>query len=706
MEEETDMKLVIAEKPSVAQNLAAVLGAKERKKGYFEGNGYLVSWCLGHLIGLASADAYDPKYSKWCYEDLPIFPKEWKYQVAPDKKEQYETLVELMNRADVERLICATDAGREGELIFRLVYNHAKCTKPIERLWISSMEDSAIREGFLNLRPGVEYDSLYEAALCRAKADWLVGISATRLFSTLYRKTLNIGRVMTPTLALVVDRETAISEFKKEKFYIVVLDFGSFTAVSKRCENRKAAEHLAASCSTQEAVVGKIEKKEKSIQPPKLYDLTSLQRDGNRIFGYTSQQVLDYAQALYEKKLLTYPRTDSNYLTEDMKKGIPTLAQAVINVFPFTVPETEVDVSRVIDNSKVSDHHALLPTMQIAGTELSALPAGERNILRLVMIRLLCAIGKKQRYEDTIITVQCAKTLFTARGRVVIDEGFREIEQAFFDTLKKKPEDTEKSEDTKELPLLKEGQSFSNVKSSVKEGTTSPPRHFTEDLLLSAMEHASAEEFAEIDDVERTGLGTPATRAGILEKLVRGEFLERKGRQLLPTKKGVNLIVILPESIKSASLTAQWESHLKDVELGKLEAESFLAGIERMVSELVDRYSAVKADTSLFFQKEVIGKCPRCGGNVLEGKKNYYCSNQECQFSMWKEDSFFTSKHKELTKPMAADLLKNGRIQVKGLFSEKKGIAYDAVIVLADTGGKYVNYKLEFPSRSAEKRGK
>ena len=693
------MKLVIAEKPSVAQSIATVLGAKERKKGYLEGNGYLVSWCLGHLIGLASADTYDPKYSKWCYEDLPIFPKEWRYQIAPDKKEQYEILVALMSRADVDSLVCATDAGREGELIFRLVYDHADCRKPIERLWISSMEDSVIREGFFNLRPGKEYDSLYEAALCRAKADWLVGISATRLFSTLYRKTLNIGRVMTPTLALVVDRENAISEFKKEKFYTVILDFGTYTAISERCENRKAAEHLAASCSTQEAVVIRAEKKGKTVQPPKLYDLTSLQRDGNRIFGYTAQQVLDYAQALYEKKLLTYPRTDSNYLTEDMKEGIPTLVQVVREAFPFIVSDSSIEVSRVVDSSKVSDHHALLPTMQLAGAELSSLPAGERNVLYLVMVRLLCAIGEKHRYEDTVVIFQCAGTFFTAKGRVVTDMGFQTVEQEFYSALKKKPEDTEKNGNTKELPPLKEGQKFQKVKAAVKEGTTSPPRHFTEDLLLLAMEHASAEEFAEIEDVERMGLGTPATRAGILEKLVRGEFLERKGRQILPTKKGFNLIVVLPDSIKSARLTAQWEAQLKDVEHGKLDADRFLEGIEQMVSELVERYSAVKADTSLFFTKEVIGKCPRCGADVLEGKKNFYCSNRECQFSMWKEDRFFTSKHKELTKPMAVALLKNGRVSVKGLFSEKKGVTYDAVVVLADTGGKYVNYKLELPPR-------
>ena len=699
------MKLVIAEKPSVAQSLAAVLGAGKRGQGYLEGNGYLVSWCVGHLVGLAAADAYDPKYSRWCYEDLPIIPEKWKYAVAPDKKEQYEALVSLMNRPDVTSLVCATDAGREGELIFRLVYDHAGCKKPFARLWISSMEDTAIREGFAALRPGKDYDRLYEAALCRAKADWLVGISGTRLFSSLYQKTLNVGRVMTPTLALVVEREAAISGFKKEKFYTVALDCGKFSAVSGRCENRKAADHLAAACYGQAAVVNKVEKKQKSVQSPKLYDLTSLQRDGNRIFGYTAQQVLDYAQALYEKKLLTYPRTDSNYLTEDMRDTLPGLCEAAISALPFPVTVSGVDAARVTDNAKVNDHHALLPTNQMAGVDLSALPAGERNLLTLVTIRLLCAVGEKQVYEDTEAEITCGGGLFTAKGRVIVSPGFTEVEQAFLSTLKKKPESDSK-EEPGALPPLSQGQTFEKMKATAKEGTTSPPRHFTEDLLLSAMEHAGAKEFAQIGDVERTGLGTPATRAGVLEKLVRGGFLERKGRQLLPTKKGTDLIAVLPDTVKSASLTAQWESGLKDVERGEQSAAAFMEGIEGMVSDLVAQYRGVSVDTSMFRSREVIGACPRCGSDVVEGKKNFYCTSRECPFSMWKDDRFFTSKHKELTKPMAAALLKNGRIKVKGLFSEKKGVLYDAFVVLADTGGKYVNYKIELPPRPKNTQGK
>lgn len=696
------MKLVVAEKPSVAQSLAAVLGANQKKQGYLQGNDWLVSWCVGHLVGLAPADAYDPKYSEWAYEDLPIIPKQWKFTVSPDKKEQFQVLSGLMNRPDVDGLVCATDAGREGELIFRLVYHQAGCSKPMERLWISSMEEEAIRAGFSALRPGTDYDLLFEAALCRAKADWLVGITGTRLFSTLYRRTLNVGRVMTPTLALVVERETAIEQFKKQKFYTVELNCG-FPAASERMADRKAAERLKADCEGQTATIRSVEKKQRSLNPPKLYDLTSLQRDGNRLYGYTAQQVLDYAQALYEKKLLTYPRTDSNYLTEDTAATVPDLVKLAVSSLPFDVSTGPLDVARVVDASKVSDHHALLPTMQIKKDTLAALPAGERNVLALVMVRLLCATGQKQTYEDTVVILDCGGVPFTAKGRVVDNPGWKAVEQQFFSTLKQKPEKDDEEPTT--LPLLSEGQTLSGCKAALREGTTSPPKHFTEDLLLSAMEHASAEDFAEIENVERTGLGTPATRAGVLEKLVRGGFLERKGRQLLPTKKGHNLIVVLPDSIKSAKLTAEWEAALKEVEHGQRTADDFLSGIERMTSDLVASYRAIQADTSLFDQRECIGKCPRCGKDVVESKLSFQCADRNCGFTMWKNSRFFADKHKELTKPVAAALLKKGRVKMTGLFSEKKGVTYDAIVVLDDTG-KYVNYKLEFePKKEGGKRG-
>ena len=696
-------QLVIAEKPSVARSIAAVIGATEKQNGYWQGGGYLVSWCIGHLVSFAEAGQYDEKYCKRKYEDLPILPQPWQFIVPAEKKQQFEVLRALLNRPDVDSVTAATDAGREGELIFRFVYQMAGCAKPVKRLWISSMEDAAIRDGFANLCPDSDYDALYQSALCRAKADWLVGINATRLFSVLYHKTLTVGRVQTPTLKMLVDRDAKILRFQKEKYYTVGIQSGSLKAGSGRIASMDEADTLRKACAGASAICSSVKREKKTEQPPKLYDLTTLQREANRLFGFTAKQTLDYAQQLYEKKLLTYPRTDSNYLTEDMKDTIPELCELAASALPFSVAALSVDASRIINNDKVSDHHALLPTKQISGADLSSLPAGERNILTLVTVRLLCAVGEKHLYEDTAVVLLCGGATFTAKGRVVVSPGFKEIEQAFFATLKKKPEDDSKDEDAKALPPLAEGQTFEKVEASTKEGTTSPPRHFTEDLLLSAMEHASAEEFAEIEGAERTGLGTPATRAGVLETLVRGGFLERKGRQLLPTKKGVNLIVVLPDSVKSARLTAQWEAGLKSVERGEQAPDAFMGGIEQMVSDLVAQYSAVKADTSLFQQREVIGKCPRCGSDVLEGKKNFYCSNRECQFSMWKDDRFFTSKHKELTKPMAAALLKNGRIKMKGLFSEKKGVLYVAVEVLADNGEKFVNYKIELPPRPKTK---
>ena len=693
------MKLIVTEKPSVAQSIAVVLGARQRQDGYLEGSGYLVSWCFGHLIEMAAADAYDPAYSKWKMDDLPIFPEPWQFVVTPDKKAQFAVLQQLMARDDVESVICATDAGREGELIFRLVYEMTGCRKPIERLWISSMEESAIRDGFASLRPGADYDTLYAAALCRSKADWLVGINATRLFSTLYHRTLNVGRVMTPTLALVVERESAIENFKKQKFYTVELDCG-FRAVSERMEQRKDADKLRAACEGQSLTVTGVEQAVKTAKPPKLYDLTSLQRDGNRLFGYTAQQVLDYAQALYEKKLLTYPRTDSNYLTDDMAERVPGLTELSLKLLPFSPPFVLADVGRVINSSKVSDHHALLPTMQVNTEVWASLPAGERNVLTLVMVRLLCAVGEIHQYEDTAVRLECGGAVFSAGGRTIRNPGWRATEKAFLATLRQQPEQ-DKTPDT--LPPLTQGQELPVAAAVTKEGATTPPKHFTEDTLLSAMEHASAEDFAEIEGVERTGLGTPATRAGVLEKLVKGGFLERKKRQLVPTKKGHNLVVILPENTKSAKLTAEWEAALKEVEHGMLPPEEFLSGIQRQVSELVACYKNVQMETELFDQRESIGACPRCGGSVMERKLSFQCSKQGCGFTMWKNDRFFKDKHKELTKSAATALLKKGRVKMTGLFSEKKGTTYDATVVLADTG-RYVNYKLEFENKPKQKK--
>lgn len=696
--------LILTEKPSVGQAIARAIGVTGRKDGYLEGVGYLVSWCVGHLVGLAAADSYDPRYSKWIREDLPILPEPWQFAVSPATKKQFDIVKSLMERPDVTELIEATDAGREGELIFRLVYHQAGCRKPFKRLWISSMEDSAIREGFQNLLPGENYDALYGAALCRAKADWLVGINATRLFTTLYRgKTLNVGRVMTPTLALLTEREKAIADFKKEKFYTVELDCGTFRVAGGRFSSKTEAEKLRKSCLGKPVMVQTAERQEKTEKPPKLYDLTTLQREANRLYGYTAQQTLDYIQLLYEKKLATYPRTDSRYLTEDMAAGLPDLCQSVTGAFSFiSAFNGAVDASQVIDSSKVTDHHAIIPTREVTAAAFETLPTGERNILSMIAVRLLCAVCPDwYRYADTTVAVVCAGTEFTAKGRTELSVGWKELERAFKTSLKEKTEE----ETAEPLPELSQGQKLTVESALLREGTTRPPKRYTEDSLLLAMQNAGAEEFAQIGDVERTGLGTPATRAGVIEKLVKGGFVERKNRLLVPTTHGMELTKVLPDSVKSAKLTAEWEAALKEVERGERLPEDFLKGITDMVSGLVKSYERISVgDGSLSAaDREEIGKCPRCGKSVYEGKKSFYCSAYKdeppCGFVLWKDNPYFRSKRKELTKTTAAALLKKGRVKMTGLYSEKKGILYDATIVLDDTGGKYVNFKLEFDQK-------
>ena len=690
-------------------NIAKVLGAKSRKDGYMEGGGWLVSWCVGHLVELAPADAYDPKYSKWNYADLPIIPGSWRFQVLPDTKKQFHILRQLMSRGDVDTVICATDAGREGELIFRLTYNLCQCTKPVKRLWISSMEESAIRKGFDNLADGQKYDNLYAAALCRAKADWLIGINGTRLFTTLYKgKTLNVGRVLTPTLTLQAEREAAIEHFKKEKFYTVELDAQGLRASSGKFNSKTDAEKLRSACLGKTAVVQSVTRKDKAERPPKLYDLTTLQREANRLFDYTAQQTLDYLQSLYEKRLATYPRTDSRYLTEDMVEGLPALCATVAGALSFVAGQPlPVCAAQVVDSSKVTDHHAVIPTVEIAGADLAALPTGERNILYMIAVRLLCAVGEPHIYAETAITVECGGAAFTAKGRTVTAAGWKEAEKAFLSTLKQKTEESAPA-----LPALSEGQRLEGADALLKQGTTSPPARFTEDTLLSAMEHASAEDFAALESVERTGLGTPATRAATIEKLVKSGFVERKKKQLIPTEKGLALFWAMPDQLKSAKLTAEWEDRLGAVERGELAPEEFMAGISDMLTGLVKAYQNVNVAPSPLSNlgRTVIGKCPRCGKNVVEGKKSFYCEGYHdtpsCGFALWKNDRFFTSKRKELTKKIAASLLKNGRVAVTGLFSEKKGVLYDATVVLDDDGGKYVRFKLEFDNKSTRKEGK
>ena len=690
-------KLVIAEKPSVAQSLAAVIGATVRKDGYLEGNGWRVSWCVGHLAGLADADSYDPKYAKWRYEDLPILPKHWQMAVGKDKKKQFDVLKQLMNAPDVTEVVNACDAGREGELIFRSVYELAGCQKPMKRLWISSMEDSAIREGFANLRPGADYNGLHEAALCRAKADWLVGINATRLFSVLYHRTLNIGRVMSPTLALIVQREAEIDTFQPVPFYTVTLELPGFSVSGERMADKTAAEQLKAACQGADVTVKKVERRDKSEKPPALYDLTTLQRDANRLLGFTAQQTLDYLQNLYEKKLCTYPRTDSRYLTSDMTEGLPVLVNLVANAMPFRKGiAISCDAAQVINDNKVTDHHAVIPTRNLQGADLSGLPVGERMILELVALRLLCAVAEPHSYSETAVTVECAGAEFTAKGKTVKRPGWRALDAAYRATLKNA--EPNKGTEDKALPELTEDQTLPLSNAAVKEGKTSPPKHFTEDTLLSAMETAGKDDMPE--DAERQGLGTPATRAGILEKLVSTGFLERrkskKTVQLMPSKDAVSLITVLPEQLQSPLLTAEWEYRLGEIERGELAPEDFMSGISAMLRELVGTYQVIKGTEYLFSPpREVVGKCPRCGGDVAELQKGFFCQNEGCKFAIWKNNKWWEMKRKQPTKAIVTVLLKDSCTHVTGLYSEKTGKTYDATVVLEDDG-RYVGFKLEF----------
>ena len=702
------MKLVIAEKPSVAMSLAAVLGATERKDGYLEGSGYLVSWCVGHLLELAQPEAYKEQYAKWRYEDLPILPENWKYEVPKDKKTQLALLCRLMKDKRVDSVVCATDAGREGELIFRLVYEYAGCNKPMERLWISSMEDAAIREGFDRLRPGSDYDKLYDAAVCRAGADWLIGINATRLFSVLYGVTLNVGRVMSPTLALLVQRESDIESFISKPFYVPEITCGGFTASGEKMTERSEAEKIRMDCDHNSAFVRSVEKQVKTIQPPRLYDLTTLQRECNRIYGYTAQQTLDYVQSLYEKKLATYPRTDSQYLTKDMLATAASLILWLRDNMPFGKGcAGELDIDRVTDDSKVTDHHAIIPTVEIARTDLTELPSGERDVLTLLAVRLLCATTQAHRFETVTAMLDCQGHTFTAKGKTILQSGWKEVERIHRMSIRQSETEHRENEDAA-LPVLKEGQTFETVSASLREGKTSPPKHYTEDTLLSAMENAGAEDMP--DDAERKGLGTPATRAATLEKLVSAGFVERKKKQLIPTKKGRNLIAVLPDNIKSPILTAEWESMLKQVEHGELSATSFMDQIADMSRTLVKEHTAPEERFADLFPSskgtvhEAVGVCPRCGAPVYEGKKGFFCDNRECSFALWKDNRFFSSKKKSITKSVAAALLKEGRISMSGLYSEKTGKTYDAEVILDDTGGKYVNFKLEFPVKKGRRK--
>lgn len=681
----------MTEKPSVAISYAKILGVHGRQDGYLEGNGYLVSWCVGHLVELAPPSTYDEKYVKWNVADLPILPQRWQYLVSASTKKQFGILKKLMHRADVESIICATDAGREGELIFRLVYEQAGCKKPVSRLWLSSMEDNAIREGFANLKPSTEYDALYQAALCRERADWMVGINCSRLFSCLYGRSLAVGRVMTPTLAMAVQREAAIAAFTPEKFYTVSLAFeGDGTASSKRFSQKEDAETLLANCRKEvSTVVQKVERKEKNEKPPQLYDLTTLQRDANRLLGFTAQQTLNYAQSLYEKKLITYPRTDSRFLTEDMAASLPGLVSAVAGAFSVgeAVP---VHAEQVINNSKVSDHHALLPTASMVQADFSALPAGELSVLRLIAARLLCAMGEPHRCAETVLTTICAGEEFTAKGKVVLDEGWKGIERKMLDNL------LDKKKEPAALPDVQEQSECGISGAELKEGQTSPPKHFTEDTLLHSMETASADSMPE--DAERQGIGTPATRAATIEKLVQKGFLERKGdkktKVLLPTDKGKALITVMPEEIQSADMTADWETKLLRVERGEMEPETFMTEINDMISSLVNTTEAVKGASALMKNK-VIGVCPNCGNSVVEREKGWFCESNPCRFVLWKDNAFFKRLGKRMDVHVADKLLRDGRVRLKDCRSAK-GKTYNATVLLTTEADGRSKFSLEF----------
>ena len=667
----------------MAQSIAAVLNAKQRRDGYLEGGGYIVSWCFGHLAELADAAVYNADYAKWSLKDLPIVPYSYRFTVREDKRKQFDVLRALLRREDVSEVINACDAGREGELIFRTVYCLAGCSKPMCRLWISSMEDDAIRDGFQQLRPGQDYDGLHQSALCRAKADWLVGINATRYFSLTYGRTLNIGRVMSPTLALLVQREAEIAAFQPEPFYTVQLDCG-VAAASERMKDREAAYRIVADCKAGTVLVKAVERKEKAEKAPALYDLTALQRDANRILGYTAQQTLDYLQALYEKKLCTYPRTDSRYLTDDMEASVPALVSAAAAVCSLDAPET-VHAKQVCNSKKVSDHHAIVPTVSAGKADISVLPLGEREVLKLAARGVLRAVSDVHRCAETAITLECAGHSFTAKGKTVLAPGWKAYEQ-------------EQSEKAAALPEVAQGQPLPVSAVSVKAGKTSPPKHFTEDTLLSAMENAGAKDMSE--DAERKGIGTPATRAGIIEKLVSSGFVERKKSKkiasLLPTATGTALITVLPEQLQSPQLTAEWEHRLKEIEGGQLAPDSFMDGIAAMLSELIQTYRPIPGAEVLFpTGRDAVGKCPRCGADVSETPKGFFCENRSCTFALWKNSKFFSAKKKALTKALAAELLKSGRAPLKGCWSEKTGKTYDAVVVLEDDGQR-VGYKLVF----------
>lgn len=691
--------LVIAEKPSVAQSYAKNLSAYKREDGYLEGESCIVSWCLGHLAEYAQPEEYDPKYEKWQFDDLPILPEAWKLKVSKDKKKQFEVIKTLMNRSDVEYLVNGCDAGREGELIFQRVYVLAGCRKPVKRLWISSMEDAAIQKGFQTMKSEEEYKNLCMAAVCRAQADWLIGMNGTRAYTTRYFKRLVVGRVQTPTLAMLAERQERIEHFQKEAFYKVALTDGKLTVVSENIANEEAAELLAALCNGSTAVVTQMKKERKKSFPPKLYDLTSLQREANRYFGYTAKRTLDMLQELYEEKLLTYPRTDSQFVTEDMKDSVEELVEKMPVLLSFVdYEQLGHGIKRVINNAKVSDHHAILPTKEVVEKGIADLPADKKNLMMLICQQLVQATGEEYLYEQTDITVKCQEHDFKARGKIPVQMGFKEVEKAFKQLCVKAEPVEEKEKETSIPAGYEEGMRIFPVKAEKTTHYTSPPKPFNEDTLLAAMETAGNKEFD--SETEKKGLGTPATRASIIEKLVSSGYAQRKGKQILPSTEGKELVKVMPAYLKSAVMTAEWENQLLMMEKGQITDTQFMGEITSLVRKILEVCREIPEEERRRFQtaREVIGKCPVCGCDVFEGKQNFYCSNRQCDFALWKENRFLGSMEKNLDKKMARELLDKACTHVKGLYSKKKDMKFDADLLLTLEDGK-PRFHLEFPKK-------
>lgn len=678
--------LVIAEKPSVSKSIAKVIGAYRQEDGYLEGGDCVVSWCLGHLAEYAAPEHYDERYESWRFEDLPILPAEWKLLVHSTKKPQFNVLSKLLRSKKFDYVVNACDAGREGEAIFRRVYALAGSKLPIKRLWISSMEDAVIQQGFENLKDGAAYDNLFAASECRAKADWLIGMNGTRAFTKKYGRKQTIGRVQTPTLAMLAERQAKIQNFVKEPYYKVELSGAGVVAVSEQMAQEQDADAMQAACDGQCAVVGSIERKRVEKKPPKLYDLTTLQREANRYYGLTASQTLQAVQELYEEKLVTYPRTDSQFVTEDMRKTVESLV--------LTLDGTAADVSCVINNSKVTDHHAILPTMQGAKCDKAKLLETKQKILLLIIWKLMQAVQPPFIYEDILVTVCCQGRNFTAKYKDVLQPGYIAKPVPFVEP--------EKNKDVPFPKKMNQGMVLPVVRAEKKQDFTSPPKVYTEDTLLSAMETAGNKEFEK--DTEKKGLGTPATRAAILEKLVSSGYVQRKGKQMIPTEDGVAAIRNIPDYLKSAGMTAEWENDLLRMERGEIKPHDFMRGIHGLLDKmLADLRQIPTVAAAPHHNKVSVGSCPVCGNPVHESKLSFCCADRSCKFALWKESRYLANMRKTLDKKMAVDLLKKGRTHVKDFYSMKKDKTFAADLVMRVEDGR-AQYSLEFPKAPMKRK--